>query len=121
MVVFVKLFGVLCVIMGVIFAIKPKAFDDYISFWKKIKNLRIGGVVSILFGFIFLTAAPQCDLAGLITVLGIWAIIKGVLLLTLKPEKLYAYIDWWVKKIGSYTRVLSAIIIAFGALILYAA
>ena len=57
MVIFVKLFGVVVVVMGIIFSINPKAFKQYISFWKQGKRLQIGGVVAIIFGIIFLIAA----------------------------------------------------------------
>ena len=121
MLIFVKLFGVVITCMGIIFLINPKAFKQYISFWKQEKRLRIGGVLAIPFGIIFLIAAPQCRLTGLITVLGIWSIIKGVLLLTLGQKKIYAYLDWWLNKPILATPFLGLIALVFGVLIIYAA
>ena len=121
MVIFVKLFGIVIVVMGIIFLINPKALKQYISFWKQEKRLRIGGVVTIPLGIIFLIAAPQCRLTGFITVLGIWCIIKGVLLLTLGQKKIYVYLDWWLNKPTLATRFLSLIVLAFGALVFYSA
>ena len=121
MLMFVKLFGIVVVAVGIIFLMDPKAFKQYLSFWKQEKRLRIGGIVAILFGIIFLIAASRCRLAWLITILGIWAIIKGVLLLTLIPKKIYACIDWWIEKPISGMRFLGLIALAFGALIFYSA
>ncbi len=121
MLIFVKLFGVVIACMGIIFLINPKAFKQYISFWKQEKRIRVGGVLTIPFGIIFLIAAPQCRLTGLITVLGIWCIIKAVLLLTLRQKKINAYLDWWLNKPVSPTRFLGLIALAFGVLIIYAA
>lgn len=119
MVILVKLFGVIIVVAGVIFLINPKALKQYISFWKQQKRLQIGGVVAILFGIIFLIAASQCRVAWLITILGIWSIIKGVLLFAVSQKKLYAYLDWWTGKPNSVIRFIGVIALAIGALIIY--
>ena len=121
MILLVKLFGVIVVCMGIIFLINPAFLRQYISFWKQEKRLRIGGIVSLVFGIVFLIAASQCRLAWLIAVLGIWAIIKGVLLLTIGQEKIIAYIDWWLGRPVSTIRFLGLIALAFGALIFYSA
>ena len=121
MIIFVKLFGIAIVVMGIIFLMNPKALKQYISFWKQEKRLRIGGIGAILFGILFLMAAPQCRLAWLITVLGIWSLIKGVLLLAISQEKIYAYFDRWFDKSISVLRFLGLIALAFGALVIYSA
>lgn len=117
----VKLFGVVMVVMGIIFFISPKAFKQYISYWKQEKRLRIGGVAAIIFGIVFLIAASQCRLVWLITVLGIWSIVKGVLLLTIGQKKIYTYLDWWLSKPISATRFLGLFVLAFGVLVIYSA
>jgi len=121
MLIFVKLFGVVIACMGIIFLINPKALKQYISFWKQGKRLRMGGIISIPFGIVLLIAAPQCRLTGFITVLGIWSIIKGVLLLTLSQKKMNAYLDWWLKKPILVIRFLFIIMLAFGLLLIYSA
>jgi len=121
MLTFVRLFGVIIICMGIIFLISPRAIKQYISFWKQEKRLRIGGIACIPFGIVFLIAAPQCRLTGLITVLGIWSIIKGVLLLTISQKKMGAYLDWWLNKPILVTRFLFIIMLAFGVLLIYSA
>jgi len=121
MLILVKLFGVLIAVMGIIFFVSPKAFKQYISYWKQEKRLRIGGVATIIFGVVFLIAASQCRLVWFITVLGIWSIIKGVLLLTIGQKKIYAYLDCWLDKPILTTRFLSLIVLAFGVLVIYSA
>lgn len=121
MLIFVKLFGAVIACMGIIFLINPKTLKQYISFWKQAKRLQTGGIISILFGAILLIAAPQCKLTGFITVLGIWSIIKGVLLLTLNKKKIYTYLDWWLNKPTLSTRSLGFIALAFGVLLIYSA
>ncbi|MCK4463936.1 MAG: hypothetical protein KAU58_06460, partial [Candidatus Omnitrophica bacterium] len=116
-----RLFGIVILVMGTIFLVKKDALKQYLSYWKQEKRIRIGGIIAIPFGIIFLLAASQCRLTWLIAVLGIWSIIKGVLLLTLGQEKINTYLDWWLNRPTSRTRLLSLIAIAFGILIIYAA
>ena len=121
MVILVRLLGVAIVVMGVIFLVNLKAIKQYMLYWKEEKRLKVGGMVAIVFGVIFLMAASQCRLTGLITVFGIWSIIKGVLLLTLSQKKIYAYLDWWSSRPVSAMRFLGLIALAFGALLIYSA
>jgi uncharacterized membrane protein HdeD (DUF308 family) len=121
MVTFVKFFGIAIALTGLIFLINPMALKQYISFWKKERRIRAGGVLTIPVGIIFLIAAPRCRLAGLITILGIWSIIKGVLLLTLRQRKINAYLNWWLNRPDSAASFLGIIALAFGVLIVYGA
>ena len=121
MVILVKLFGIAIVVMGGIFLVKPEIMKQYIAFWRQQKSLFIGAILSLLFGVIFLLAAPQCRLTGFIIVFGIWGIIKGVLLLTLGQNKINTYLDWWLKKPISTIRVLGLFALAIGALFSYSA
>lgn len=121
MVILVRIFGILIVVMGIIFLVSPKIMKQYIAFWKQQRRLYAGGIFSLLFGVIFLLAALQCRLAWVIIVLGIWAIIKGVLLLTLGLKRINAYLNWWFERSLSAIRLLAIIAIAFGVLIIYSA
>jgi accessory gene regulator protein AgrB len=121
MVVLVALFGVIIAALGIIFFAKPKTSKQYIAYWKQDKRLKNGAILSLLFGIIFLIVATECRLTGLIIILGVWSIIKGVLLLTLKKQKIYAYLDWWLNKPESTTRYIGLIAFAFGILLIYAA
>jgi len=119
MTVLVKLFGIFALIFGIAIAIKPLIINKYFSFCKKGNYLKIGGIIAILVGIIFLIAAPGCRLAWLITILGIWSIIKGILLLVVSREKLFAYLDWWQSKPSSALRILGVITIIIGGLLIY--
>jgi len=121
MVMLVRLFGILIVFIGFLFLINTQSFKQYILFWKQGKRLQIGGVVAILFGALFLAAAPQCRIVWVITILGIWSVIKGILLFVLNQKKLYSYIDWWQGTSALVTRILAVIAIVFGALLIYSA
>ncbi|MBL7197074.1 MAG: hypothetical protein ISS47_03130 [Candidatus Omnitrophica bacterium] len=121
MVILVRLFGVAVVVMGAIFAINQENFKKYLLFWKEKKSIKIGALVAIVLGVLFLIAAPQCRLTRLVTVIGVWSVIKGVLLLIIKQKKIDAYLDWWLARPVSIMRYLGFIAIAFGILFIYSA
>ena len=119
MLILVKLLGIIIVVMGFIFLINPTAFKQYASFWQQRKRIIMGGILSLLFGVIFLLVASECKLRGVIIVFGIWAIIKGVLLFALEQEKLNAYLNWWIEKPLSVIRFFGFITLAVGILLIY--
>lgn len=121
MVMLVRVLGVVIVIMGVIFGLNPGLFQQYVKFWRSRRKLIAGGILSFLFGVIFLLSASKCRLPVVIIVIGIWSLIKGVLLFILNEKKLNAYCEWWLKRPLLIIRFLGFIVLAFGGLILYSA
>lgn len=121
MLIFVKILGIFFICAGVIFFVSPTFLKQYIAFWKDKKRLQIGGFVAILFGIAFLLSASACRISWLFIVLGIWSIVKGLLLLIVNEKKTHAYIDWWSNKPVSIIRFLGLLTVAVGILVLYAA
>jgi len=117
----VRLLGAVVVVMGLIFGIKPEVFQKYVKFWNSRKRIVIGGIISFLFGVVFLLSASRCRVPAVITILGIWAIIKGIILFVLKERRLSTYLEWWSKKPLSVMRLIGIISLAFGVLIIWCA
>ena len=115
----VRLLGAVIVVMGLIFGIKPEVFQKYVKFWNSRKRIVIGGIISFLFGVVFLLSASRCRVPAVITILGIWAIIKGIILFVLKERRLSTYLEWWSKKPLSVMRLIGIISLAFGILIIW--
>lgn len=121
MVILVRVLGILIAAVGIIFLINPNAMKKYIAFWVKGKRLYKGGILSILIGIILLLASPQCKLVWFVVLIGIWSLIKGVILLALGPEKWASTINWWTTRPPVALRLLSLVAIAFGILLIYSA
>ncbi len=119
MTIFVLIFGILALAFGIAILVRPRVIRIYFSLCKKNNYLKIGGLIAIPVGIIFLMAASECRITWLVTFLGIWSIIKGVLLLAINKETLFAYIDWWQEKSLIILRLLGGATIALGALIIY--
>jgi len=117
----VRLLGAVIVIMGFIFGIKPEVFQKYVKFWNSRKRIVTGGVISLLFGIIFLLAAFKCRGPVVITIFGIWAIIKGIILFVINEKKLNAYLEWWLEKPLSAMRIMGIILLALGILVVWCA
>jgi uncharacterized membrane protein HdeD (DUF308 family) len=119
MTVFVQLFGVAVIVMGIMFSANLDRLKGYVSYWKDKKHMRVGALVAIAAGVVFLIAAPDCKLSLLITILGIWSVVKGVALLILQQEKIVKYLDWWLNRPVSTMRIMAGVVVAFGVLLLY--
>lgn len=119
MAILVKLFGIAIVVMGIIFLINPKVLRQYVTFWKQRKRLYMGGILALLIGIIFLLAASQCRLAGIIIIFGILSILKGVFYFAVGQKKLDSMLNWWQKRSLPAVRLYAIIIVALGALLIY--
>jgi len=120
MVALIKLVGIVIVILGVAYLLRPELMKQYMSFWTKNKRLYMGAIISAIVGAILLLGAPQCRIAWIVTVIGIWALLKGLLILVLGKEKMVSTIKWWQKKPIKTLRSLAIVVIAMGVLLIFA-
>ena len=121
MVMLVRLFGIAITVMGVMFLVNPNSLKQYFLFWKKENRLQIGGIIALVFGIICLIAASQCRVVWLIIFLGVWSIVKGVVLFAIDKKKFFDYIDWWLEKPVSVLRYIGIIAVVFGVLVVFSA
>ncbi len=121
MIMLVKLLGIVIVILTVTFIVKPEIMKQYMAFWKDKKKLYMGGGISILLGILLLLAAPQCTLPLVVTIVGIWAVVKGILIFALGPQKMISWMDTLSGKPVGILRLLVSISLAIGILLIYSA
>jgi len=119
MLILVKLIGIITAGMGIIFLLSPKTMRQFMLLWEKGKRLYIGCILRILIGIIFLLAASQCKLVGVIVTLGILLIISGGIILILGLDKGKAILKWWYGRSLLVLRLIALFPIAVGVLILY--
>lgn len=115
----VKLFGIIMVAFGGIFLTSPEVIKKYMIFWTKGRRVYAGGGLSILVGIVLLLAAFQCRVAWFVTIIGIWALIKGILLFILGPERFTSIINWWAARSPVVLRIIALLVLIFGALFIY--
>ncbi|MDD2679310.1 MAG: hypothetical protein PHO03_00705 [Candidatus Omnitrophica bacterium] len=117
----IKIIGTLVTGMGIIILCNPHAARRMMAFWRQGKNIYIGGSLRLLLGALFLYYAPRARVPQVLSVLGVLALLGGLLIFILGPEKVRVMLDWWDKQPENRLRLLSLLIIAFGILLLYAA
>jgi len=121
MLILVKLVGIVTVVMGIIFLLSPKTMRQFMLLWEKGKRLYIGCALRILIGIIFLLAASQSKLIGVIVTLGIVLIISGGSILILGLDRVKTMLKWWYGRSLLVLRLIALLAIVVGALILYSA
>jgi uncharacterized protein YjeT (DUF2065 family) len=117
----VKLIGIVMVAAGVVYFVKPVLIKKTADFIMKEKWIYVCGIVSFIIGIIFLRAASLCAIKWLVILLGIIAIIKGILVFVLGQQKIKSLIGKWMSKPVNTWRTLAIIKIAVGVIIIYSA
>ncbi len=121
MVVLVRLVGIIMAIFGFIFLISPAQYKEYITFWAKKGRIRKGAILSILISVILLLAASRCRWSGFVALMGILALIKGIILFVMGPKKLISKMEWWTTRPPATMRLLATAALLIGILLIYAA
>lgn len=113
--------GIIFVLVGVLYLLKPDFMKSIMEFFKKGKRLYLAGVIRFVLAVIFLLGARECDITWVIVVFGILFIIGGLLIFTLGLERLKSIIDWWQKQSVLLLRVIALVTVAVGAIVIYCA
>jgi hypothetical protein len=117
----IKIIGIAIVVIAVVFLIKPGLFHAIMGFVKRGKRAYFMGLVRLALAVVFLLGARECDLTWLIAVFGIVFLLSGLLIFMLGAEKVGSIINWYQEQSTVLLRVLVLIMLAVGAVIIYAA
>ena len=118
MLILAKLVGMVIVVMGMLIAFNPNVFKTIMNFWRQGKNIYIAGVARLLFGTIFLLAAPMCRIPLFISILGGLMIIGGILSPITPGKTIY---EWYVCGLDQLYKDLYPSVLATWAALEYAA
>jgi len=117
----IKIIGVIIVSIAIVFLVKPQVMSHLIGFFRKGSRVYFAGLVRLALAVVFLLAARECDITWVILVFGLLFLISGLLVFMLGPAKIGPLLDWYQKQPLLLTRVVAAIILAIGAIIIYSA
>ena len=120
MIALARLMALVMLVIGIIFIVNPKSMKPYLAFWKKGKRMRIGGIVNIIIGIVFLKISSGCGIPMVLIILGIMSTLKGIVLLVAPPEKTKAMLSFWENKSEKAVRGGSIIVIIMALLLLKA-
>ncbi|MBU1122688.1 MAG: hypothetical protein ABIH71_02585 [Candidatus Omnitrophota bacterium] len=116
----VKLVGIVIVVLGVVYLIKPVMMQKIAKYWVEGNRLYIASVINILFGIIFFSAAAKCSWPIFIGIMGGLSLLKGVVLGVLGPKKAVPIIEELMKSSKRILRLMAIIVLVFGVFVIYA-
>jgi len=117
----VKVFGLIMIVAGAAFFIKPHTMRKLAYYFIGDKRMKISSIMTIVLGVIFLIVASRCKFSWVVVIFGIWAIIKGVLLFIIGKNKLKMFVDQFLIRPSRTLRVYAVIEIMLGIALIYAA
>lgn len=117
----IRILGILIIIEGILFALKPELMRTVIVFFSRGRRLYIAGILRAAVAVIFLVASSQCKIPLVIMILGILFLISGFLVFTLGLERQKAYLNWWREKSPTVLRLAALIALLLGAVVVYSA
>jgi uncharacterized protein YjeT (DUF2065 family) len=92
-----------------------------IAFWDEDKKMYILAGIRVLMGLILLVSSFQCRVIWIVFVIGLLAVINGAAIPVIGLEKCKETLKVWHEKPDKTLRMVSAIIVAIGLLLLYSA
>ncbi len=87
MVIAIKSIGVLFILVGILYLVKPEVFKRLMEFFKKGKRMYFAGLIRFILAVVFLLGASDCYIKWVIAAFGILFLISGLLVFMLGPKK----------------------------------
>lgn len=119
MVLIAKLIGLWIIGMGLFFLMQPAKCRGMAGFWRAGKRIYYAGIIRIVLGSYFLLIASQCRWIVMMIAIGILMVAGGISIFVMGPERAQKLIGWVEGQKDVFFRITAAVVIAFGALILY--
>ena len=115
----IKIIGIIIVLIGILFLLKPDVMKKLMGFMKKGRRIYLAGILRFALSVIFLLGAGECYYKWIIAAFGIIFLISGLLIFTLGPEKIRRMLDWYQNQPIMIFRVIAGIVLICGAVIVY--
>lgn len=96
MAIFLYLICLLWFVAGIGMLVLPEKIQKLYERIAKIKNFAVFAVVPIVLGILFFLSSGSVFFPTLVQVLGVLAILKGLVTLVVKREKVIEVLQWWL-------------------------
>jgi len=117
----IKIIGVLFIVVGIVYLLRPDIVKAIIRSFKKGKRIYLAGLVRLVLAVVFLLAARECDIVWVIVTFGIVFLISGLLIFMLGSDRFRTILAWWEKQSPLLLRLLGLVALVVGAIITYSA
>jgi len=120
-VIVIKSLGILFVLMGIAYLLRPDIIKRLMGFFKKGIRIYFAGLIRFALAIIFLVGARECRYFWIIFASGIIFLSGGLLIFMLGPEKIRRIFDWYEQQPALIFRVIALVVLVFGAIIIFSA
>ena len=117
----IKSLGIVFVLIGFVFLLRPDIMKWLIEFIKKGKRVYFAGLIRLALAVVFFSSFRECDKPWFIFAFGVLFLIAGILIFMLGPEKIRRVLDWYQKQSVLCLRAIAVLPMVLGALIIYSA
>ena len=117
----IKIIGIVFILVGILYLFKPKVAKSLMEFFKKGIRMYFVALIRFALGIVFFIAALKCKHPWIIIGFGIVFLISGLLIFILGLKRLKSMLEWWQKQSTLLIRILAAITIVIGGVIIYSA
>ena len=117
----IRIVGIAIVFMAVAYFARPTILRHLMAFFKQGKRIYLVAVTRFVLAIVFLLGANSCNLPWVIIAFGVMFIISGLLIFILGPEKVRQIFEWYEGQSVMILRLLAAIALVIGALVVYSA
>lgn len=100
----VSLAGLAVAGIGVFGVVAPANLKRLLERWRVMTSLPVTLVIRILFGCIFVIAAPDCRLPTVVRLIGFLEFAGAAVLLGLGSARLVRFVEWWLQQSSSFVR-----------------
>jgi hypothetical protein len=116
----VSLFGFAVAGIGLFGDAAPAELKRVLGDWRALTTLPVTLAIRILFGCIFVIAAPHCRLPQVVRVIGLAEFASALMLLATGARRLERFVEWWLQRPSSFVRYWCLGASALGMLLVYA-
>ncbi len=106
--------------IGLLGVAAPTKLTRLLGNWRVLIGFPVTLALRIVFGVIFVIAAPDCRLPALVRLVGFLEFGGAVVLLGLGAGRLERFGEWWLQRPSSFVRYWCLAAFAFGIVLLYA-
>jgi uncharacterized protein YjeT (DUF2065 family) len=117
----IQLIGIVIIVQVCIFLFRIDLLRGLIRFISRGSRLYIIAAVRLALAVVFFIGATQCVHKWMIIAIAVILLLSGLIIFTLKPAAFKKLLAWYQNRSDLSLRLMAAIGIIFGALIIYAA
>ena len=118
----ITLFGFLIIALSIWGIVSPEKMLKYVSdFVKQPSGIYFAVAIRIALGLVFILAAEHTRTPEVMNFLGYLMIIAAAAIALLGRDRMSKFIDWWMKRSGTFARGWLLFGILFGVFLVYTA